>query len=214
MQQTVLQCDAFTDSSMKTEDSQLSLFNRINLLIRNPKDAFSLFSFQERRSTALVIFFSYFLIKFPIVLQKPYIEGTFNDLTVSSTLSYVIGGLVGGVLVTLILFLITAWIIHFILNTWKKSGLCYEDALTLLILSLAPQIVLIFELPFLLLDYQQINTVFTVLVLRLVVDLLSLRVFYWGLRSEFNVTTTKAITVISLPAIILSILLITLLFSH
>ena len=95
------------DANNQTEDSQLSLFDRIKLLIGNPKDAFSLFSFIERRTTALVIFFSYFLIKFPIVLQRPYIEGKFNDLSVTSTLSYIVGGFVAGILLTLVLFLLT-----------------------------------------------------------------------------------------------------------
>jgi len=200
------------DANNQTEDSQLSLFDRIKLLIGNPKDAFSLFSFIERRTTALVIFFSYFLIKFPIVLQRPYIEGKFNDLSVTSTLSYIVGGFVAGILLTLVLFLLTAWVIHLILNTWKKAGLCFEDALTLLVLSLSPQLILIFELPFLLADYQEVNIFFNVLLLRLIVDLISLRVFYWGLCTVFNVTAIKAKAVISLPAIILTILLVKLLF--
>ncbi|NOR70159.1 MAG: hypothetical protein GQ532_10805 [Methylomarinum sp.] len=199
-------------SNNPVEDSQLSLFSRINLLIRNPKDAFSLLSFQERRVTALVVFFSYFLIKFPIVLQRTFIDGKFNDLSISSALSYIVGGLIGGMLVTLLLFLLTAWVIHLILNKWKKADQCFEDAFTLLVLSLAPQLLLVFELPFLLIAYQELNTLFSVLILRLVVDLISLRVFYWGLRTIFNVTATKAIAVIALPAIILSILLIKLLF--
>lgn len=200
------------DTNNQIEDSQLSLFDRIKLLISNPKDAFSLFSFMERRTTALVIFFSYFLIKFPIILQKPSIEGTFNDLSITSTLSYIVGGFLGGILLTLVLFLLTAWVIHLILNIWKKAGLCFEDALTLLILSLSPQLILIFELPFLLAYYQETNTFFNALLLRLVVDLISLRVFYWGLCSVFNVTAIKAKAVISLPAIILTLLLVKLLF--
>lgn len=201
-----------SDANQQIEDSQLNLLSRIKLLLVNPKDAFSLFSFEERRSTAIVIFFSYFLIKFPIVLQKPYIEGKFNDLSISSTLSYIVGGLLGGMLITLLLFLITAGVIHLILNTWKKAGLCFEDAFTLLVLSLAPQLLLIFELPFLLIDYQEVNTFFSVLILRLVVDLVSLRVFYWGLHCVFNVTAIKAIAVIAFPAIVISVLLIKLVF--
>lgn len=201
-----------SDANQQIEDSQLNLLSRIKLLLANPKDAFSLFSFEERRNTAIVIFFSYFLIKFPIVLQKPYIEGKFNDLSISSTLSYIVGGLLGGMLITLVLFLITAGVIHLILNTWKKAGLCFEDAFTLLVLSLAPQLLLIFELPFLLIDYQQVNTFFSVLIFRLVVDLISLRVFYWGLHSVFNVTAIKAMAVIAFPAIVISILLIKLVF--
>ena len=81
------------------QGSQLSLFNRIKLLVRNPKDAFSLFSFDERRVTALFVFFSYFLIKFPIVLQRPYIEGNFDELSGVSILAYLVGGFVGGVCV-------------------------------------------------------------------------------------------------------------------
>jgi len=195
-----------------TEDSQLNLLNRVKLLVQNPKDAFSLFSFKERRITALFIFFSYFLIKLPIILQRPYLEGKFDKLSGTSTLAYLAGGLIGGVLITLVLFLFTAWVIHLILNQWKHSGLCFEDAFNLLILSLAPQLLLVFELPFLLIDYQNTETLFSAMILRLVVDLLSLRVFYWGLRAFFNVSATKALFVVILPAVILAALLLKLVF--
>ncbi len=196
-----------TNSDTHEEDSQLGLLDRIQLLIKNPQDAFALFSFKEKRTTSLVIFFSYFLIKFPIVLQRPYLEGKFNDLSISSSLAYLLGGFIAGIVFTLALFLITAWIIHLILNIWKKSGQCFEDAFTLLVLSLAPQLLLIFELPFLLTDYAEINSFFSVLILRLVVDLLSLRVFYWGLITHFKVMTSGALAVIVLPALTLIFLI-------
>ncbi len=96
-----------TDSYNQSEGSQLSLFNRIKLLIKNPKDAFSLFSFKERRGAAFIIFFSYFLIKFPIVLQRPYIEGKFDEIGGASPLVYFAGGFIGGIFITLVLFLLT-----------------------------------------------------------------------------------------------------------
>ncbi len=196
-----------TNSDTQEEDSQLGLLDRIQLLIKNPQDAFALFSFKEKRTTSLVIFFSYFLIKFPIILQRPYLEGKFNDLSISSSLAYLLGGFIAGIVFTLALFLITAWIIHLLLNKWKKSGQCFEDAFTLLVLSLAPQLLLIFELPFLLTDYAEINGFFSVLILRLVVDLLSLRVFYWGLITHFKLTTSGALAVIALPALTLIFLI-------
>ncbi len=94
----------------------------------------------------------------------------------------------------------------------EESGLGFEDAFTLLVLSLAPQLVLIFELPFLLFDYQQVETMFSVMILRLAVDLSSLRVFYWGLRVVFNVSALKAISVVILPTIAFTIMLVKLIF--
>ncbi len=197
-----------SNSETYNEDSQLGLLSRINLLIQNPGDAFSLFSSAEKRNTSFVIFFSYFLIKFPIALQRPYLEGNFNDLAVSTTLAYLLGGLLAGILVTLALFLITAWVIHLILNRWKKSGQCFEHAFTLLVLSLAPQLLLIFEFPFIFSAYKDINNFLSLLILRLVVGLFSLRVFYWGLIINFKVTTSSALAIIALPTVSLIILII------
>ncbi len=92
---------------------------------------------------------------------------------------------------------------HLLMNKWKDAGLCFEDTFTLLLLSLAPQLLLIYELPFLIIDYENTDAYLSALILRLVVDLISFRTFYWGLRVLFNVSQTKAIAVISLPVLLL-----------
>lgn len=197
---------------MAQNGSQLGLFRRIQLLIRNPKDAFLLFNAVERRDTAWFIFCAYFLIKFPVVAQKPFLQGHFDQKDLADTLLFLGMGLALGLLLSLVLFAITALVLHWILNVWKKSERGFEDALNLLLLSLAPQLFLVYELPFLLFDYASAETYVTVLVIRLVIDLFSLKTFCWGLIELFNVGRNKAFAVVFLPGILLLVLLAKLLF--
>lgn len=95
---------------------QLGLFRRIRLLIRNPKDAFSLFNVVERRHTAWMIFCVYFLVKFPIVAQKPYLQGHFDQENLADAAIFLGFGLTLGLLLSLLLFAITTLLFHWILN--------------------------------------------------------------------------------------------------
>ena len=185
------------------DNSQLGLWRRISLLIQNPRDAFSLYSFTERRSTAWVIFLLYFLIKFPIIIQKPALLGKFNDLEHWQTVLFIVAILIAGMILTVIFLGLIAFLMHLFMNKWKDAGLCFEDTFTLLLLSLAPQLLLIYELPFLITDYENTDAYLSALILRIVVDLISFRTFYWGLRVLFNVSQTKAIAVIFLPVLLL-----------
>lgn len=185
---------------MDREGSQLGLIKRIDLLIRNPKDAFSLFNAIERRNTAWFVFCAYFLIKFPAVVQKPYLQGRFDEKSLSDALVFLSSGLALGLLLSLLFLLLMAWACHWIVNFRKKPGRPFEDAFNLLLLSLAPQLLLIYELPLLFFDYDSAETYATVLAIRLFIDLLSLKTFFWGLIAMFNVNRNKALAVVFLPA--------------
>ena len=185
------------------QNSQLGLWRRITLLIQNPRDAFTLYSFAERRSTAWIIFLLYFLIKLPIIIQKPALSGKFDGLNNWQAVLFFAAILIAGMVLTAIFLGLIALIMHLCMNKWKSAGLQFEDTFTLLLLSLAPQLLLVYELPFLIADYHNADSYLTVLMLRLVVDLISFRTFYWGLRVLFNVTQQRAIAAIFLPVLIL-----------
>ena len=189
--------------SESTEDSELNLWRRITLLIQNPRDAFTLYSFAERRRTASLIFLLYCLIKLPIIMQKPALLGKFNDLENWQALLFILAILIAGMVLSILFLGLIALFMHLMLNKWKGAGLSFEDTYTLLLLSLAPQLLLAYELPFLMPDYNSAEAYLSALMLRLIVDLISFRSFYWGLRVLFNVSPSRAIAVISLPVLVL-----------
>jgi len=187
-------------SQKNNEGSQLSLWQRATLLIQNPRDAFSLFSSSERQSTAHIIFLLYFLVKLPIIMQKPALLGKLKSLEPLQSLLFIVSVLVAGMLLTILFLKLIALVMNFFINKGNSINYSTEDSYILLLLSLAPQLLLVYELPFLLADYKSPDTYLSALMLRLVVDLVSLRTFYWGLRILFNISKLRAIAIISLPS--------------
>jgi hypothetical protein len=62
------------------------------------------------------------------------------------------------------------------------------------------------EFPSLLFDFRDYGTFLVFLVLRLVADVLSARMFYWGLRSLFSLSPRTALAVTVLPIAALLVL--------
>ncbi len=187
-------------------DSQLIWWRRYRLLMANPRDAFALLSRRERIQDSCFLFGIYFFVKAPVVVQNRIVLG---KLQLDQWLEMGLG-LVFGIFATAILFLLIGGLIHLFANRLGGSGQLFSDALTLPCLSLAPQLILIWEIPFIFYGIDNFETLISVSGMRLVVLVMSLRTFYWGLRVQFQVSRGKILLSMGLSVfsmIVLAVLL-------
>ncbi len=195
---------------LSAEDSQLSLPKRLYLLIYKPNQAFSLFSRIEKKATAWIIFLAYFIIKLPVVIQRPYLEGNLQKYDSVELAMLLFAALLLGMLATLLFFSILAFVIKPLLRSAETNESGVKEILLVFWLSLAPQLVLIFEWPLLAVNYDNAETWVSVIILRLVLSLFSLRTLYWGMRIDFQASALRAGSIIALPAGVVMILLLAL----
>jgi hypothetical protein len=167
-------------------DSQLVWWRRYRLLIINPRDAFALLSNRERIQDACCLFGIYFFVKVPVVVQNRVALGKLQpEQWLETGLGFVFG-----IIATAIFFLFIGALIHLLANRPGGSGQVFSDALALPALSLAPQLMLIWEVPFILYGIDDFETLVSVSGMRLIALVMSLRTFYWGLRVQFQVSRT------------------------
>lgn len=195
---------------LSAEDSQLSLPKRLYLLIYKPNQAFSLFSRIEKKATAWIIFLAYFIIKLPVVIQRPYLEGNLQKYDSVELAMLLFAALLLGMLATLLFFSILAFVIKPLLRSAETNESGVKEILLVFWLSLAPQLVLIFEWPLLAVNYDNAETWVSVIILRLVLSLFSLRTLYWGMRIDFQASALRAGSIIALPAGVVMIFLLAL----
>ena len=117
------------------------------------------------------------------------------------------------IVLSLVLFVLVGALLHLLLNRVWHTGRTLGDAIRLPILSLAPQLLLVVEFPTLFLDFGAESTFVTFTVLRVVVDALSFRAFYWGLRRLFGVSARRALLVVLVLAAPIGLLALALLRS-
>ncbi len=179
--------------------SQLGAYRRIRLMIRNPRDAFALLSASERKRDAVVVSCLYLVVRLPVVLQKMAAKGTLDPMETTSLVLSVMTGMLVSLVLGAALLLLLGLLLHGLLNFGFRCGRTLPDALTLPFLSLAPQLVLAVEFPSLLLNFHAQQTFLLFVFLRIIVDILSVRTFYWGLRVLFGLTKGKAVAFSWLP---------------
>jgi hypothetical protein len=179
----------------REEDSQLGLFRRILLYARKPRDAFAITSIRERRVDAVWVFALYFAVKTPVLVQRAAALGRIEKLGVAASAVAIGLGLVGAVVLSLVAFTVLGAILHLVLNLALHAGRTFGDAVQLPVLSLAPQLLLVLEYPSLILDFRAFDTFALFALLRIVVDVLSWRAFYWGLRKLFGLSAARAMAV-------------------
>lgn len=187
-------------SSVGEEESQLGTFRRIQLYARNPRDAFAITSSRERRVDARWVFGLYFVVKAPVLVQRAVALGQFERFNHAAAAAALGLGLAGGIVLSGITFLVAGAFLHLLLNVALRAGRSFGDAVRLPILALAPQLLLVTEYPSLILDFGREGTFLLFTVLRLVVDVLSFRAFYWGLRRLFGLSPMRASVVLLLCA--------------
>lgn len=153
------------------------------LLIRNPKDAFSLLSTQEKQKDAIGIFLFYIFIRFPFLAQRYYVKNDLpfiRDMPFSVFLSLIF---LLSAIVAFISILFFAGILHVIINKIKRTGSAYSDMLILVILCLTPQLLLIIEIPSLIMNFNSYESFTGFVLLRFFYTILSFRILYWGTKS-------------------------------
>lgn len=174
--------------------SGLDTWRRLRLYARNPRDAFSITSVDERRRDAALALALYFVVRTPVLLQR---NAALKRAETLDAVQYAAGlalGLLCGVLATLVLLAIGAALLHLVLDVAVEArGASRDETRRLLALCLAPQLVLVLEFPSLLLDFRGYGTFLSFLLLRLLADVLSARTFYWGLRTLFAVRPGPAL---------------------
>lgn len=186
--------------------SELSTLRRLRLYGRNPRDAFAITSSEERRRDAVLAFALYFVVKTPVLLQRSAALGRFEKLDAASYALGIAIGLVGGVVASLVVLAVAGLLLHLVVNVALGARRSAGDALRLPVLCLAPQLILAAELPSLVLGFRDYGTFLLFTVLRLVADVLSARMFYWGLRSLFGLSHARALAVTVLPIAALLVL--------
>lgn len=186
--------------------SQLGTLRRLRLYARKPADAFTITSSAERQRDALLVFALYFLVRLPVVLQRSAALGRLDKLDATSVALALAVGLVGGVLVSFVLMLAFGGFLHVLVNVILRAGRSLAEAVRMPVLCLAPQLLLVAEFPSLVLDFRGYETFLVFLALRVVVDVLSLRAFYWGLRTLFGLSPRAAAGVTLLPIAAMAIL--------
>lgn len=170
----------------KIEGSQLSTYRRIILLIRNPKDAFSLLSYQERQKDAKLVFIGYIIVRFPFLAQRYHVKGGLPFLQDTSFITFLVTVLILSAVVSFISIVIFAWILDVIINKMKKAGGQYSDMLVLVILCLAPQLLLVIEIPSVIMNFNSYESFMGFVIVRFVFTILTFRMLYWGIKSCFN----------------------------
>ncbi len=115
-------------------------------------------------------------------------------------------GLLCGIVASLVLLAVIGFLLHLLVNVALGARGSAAEARRLPALCLAPQLILVAEFPTLVLDFRDYGTFLVFLVLRLVADVLSARMFYWGLRSQFGLSPRTALTVTVLPIAVLLVL--------
>jgi hypothetical protein len=186
--------------------SGLSALRRLRLYARNPRDAFAITSSEERRRDAILAFVLYFVVKTPVLLQRSAALKRFDKLDAQSYALGVLVGVLGGVVATLVLLVLVGFLLHLLVNVALGARGSAAEARRLPALCLAPQLILVAEFPSLLFDFRDYATFLVFLVLRLVADVLSARMFYWGLRSLFGLSPRTALNVTVLPIAALLVL--------
>lgn len=188
--------------------SGLSALRRLRLYARNPRDAFAITSSDERRRDAILAFILYFVVKTPVLLQRSAALKRFETLDGQSYAMGIGMGLLCGIVSSLILLALIGVLLHLLVNVALGARGSAVEARRLPALCLAPQLILVAEFPSLLFDFRDYGTFLVFLVLRLVADVLSARMFFWGLRGLFGLSPRTALTVTVLPiAVLLSLFL-------
>jgi hypothetical protein len=186
--------------------SGLGLLRRFRLYARNPRDAFSITSSEERRQDARIAFVLYFVVKTPVLVQRAAALKRFDKLDLASQVLGVGLGLLCGMLASLVLLAVVGALLHWLVNVVLGARGSAAEARRLPALCLAPQLILVAEFPSLVLDFHGYGTFLAFLLLRLVADVLSARMFYWGLRSLFGLSPRAALTITVLPIVVLLLL--------
>lgn len=186
--------------SLNTErielSSQLSFAKRTKLLIRKPREAFSLLSRQEMCNDALLFVALVILLRIPVVLQRHHLEGRL-EIPFADILTVVVSGLLTAAVFTLILLFLYKLLAVIVL----RRGISFKDIALLWGVSIAPNLLLATELPFLLLDFSNASTFFFLLGVRTAIVFLTLRTHYWGLRLLFKANKTEALLLTSAPVL-------------
>lgn len=201
-----------TDIGSQPHGSQLHWTKKLGLLIYNPRDVFQLLSKAERRRDAALVFVLYLLVRLPVVLQHTGATGPLLKDGLVSVIIITIAVLLGCILAGGFIYAM-AWVLHLLVNKSMKAGRTYEDMVTVMALSLAPQLLMLYEVPGLFLDFHDFETAWQALIMRLALDLLALRTFYWGLVIVFGLSKPKALAINALPIIIITVSLILALFA-
>jgi len=182
------------------EPSQLGTLRRLRLYIRNPRDAFSIVSRTEQRSDALLVLALYFVVRAPVVIQRSVALGQLDRLGAATWAGAVVAGVAGGVILGIVSLAVCCVLAHLVVNVALGAGRTFGTAARVTLLSLAPQLILVVEFPSLLLDFRGQPTFLAFLLLRLAAGVLSLRTFYWGLRTAFGLRRPSALVVTLVPA--------------
>jgi hypothetical protein len=186
--------------------SGLTTWRRLRLYARNPRDAFAITSSEERRRDAYLAFALYFVVKTPVLLQRSAALKRFEKLDAASYALGVGMGVLCGVVASLVLLAVIGAVLHLLVNKVLGAGGSPAEARRLPALCLAPQLIMVAELPSLVLGFREYGTFLLFLVLRIVADVLSARMFYWGLRSLFGLSARTALGVTVLPIVVLLLL--------
>ena len=160
---------------------------------------FSILSRSERNRNALIIFILYFVITVPYVINKNIAKGIYDKFDLSTIIMIVFFGTISAIIFLLLYSLFIGSILHLILNKIYNKEKTFTDAFTLPILSLAPQLALIVELPFLIYYFGHYESYIFFLYARFFLWILTMRTFYWGLRILFDVSGSRALIVVVLP---------------
>ena len=108
-------------------------------------------------------------------------------------------GLVGGIVASFVLLALCGGLLHLLVNVALGARRAAGEAVRLPALCLAPQLILVAEFPSLVFGFREYSTFLIFLVLRLVADVLSVRMFYWGLRTLLGLSRRAALTVTLVP---------------
>lgn len=193
------------------EGSQLGTWRRLRHYIRRPQDAFRIVSSAERRRDALLVLVLYFVVRVPVVLQRSVALGRLDRLEAGERVLALGLGLGGGIVCGAASLLLAGLLLHLVVNGMLGAGQPRGEAVRLPTLCLAPQLILVAEFPSLLFDFRGYSTFLAFLVLRIAADVLSLRMFYWGLRLPLGLRPRQALAVTLAPvALVLLVTLATL----
>ncbi len=173
-------------ASGRVEGSQLNTYRRIMLLIRNPRDAFALFSAEEKLRDAKLIYVLYIAVRFPVIAQRVLVKGDTVSLLQDNPALLFMAGLAFGVFFAVAGLCFIGLIFHIIFNVILKAGRTFKDMLVVIALSMAPQILLVSEFPSLIMNFGSSDTYVAFLFLRLVVDVFVLRTLFFGVKSLFQ----------------------------
>ena len=190
------QIDIASPEQLPKKASGTGLFKLIWILILRPKAAFEIMSAKERSKLALICYLLYFIAKMPFLINGQIADGTFaqyplDEKIILMALAFSMIFIVNGAV-----WIFFGLFLHLITSMVLKADRTGKDAVALVFMALAPKLLMFAEWPFIFYKFGEYESHLTFLFFNIGLSILSVRIFYSGLRNLFGLSLKQIMMMI------------------